>query len=145
MKENKEFKSNANYFQKGETLRWISIGLLVLTALLYFFGMGYISYIIMSVGIPLAALLFVLSTFGRSSEADIDAYVKTHTENVGYRTDDPQEIEKRLLKNISVQTAEGYARISITRSSNAMSSKRGGTSTIGAPWNRLERLYLKPE
>ena len=108
MKENKELKSNANYFQKGETLRWISIGLLVLTAVLYFFGMGYISYIIMSIGLPLGAILFVISTFGRSSQADIDTYVKRHTENVGYRTDDPQELEKRILKNISVQTAEGY-------------------------------------
>ena len=34
---------------------------------------------------------------------------------------------------------------SFTRPSRAMSSRSMGTSTMGAPWNRLARAYLKPE
>ena len=108
MKENKEFKNNENYFKKGEALKFIGIGLIVLSAVLYFFGWGYISYILMCIGLPLGAVLFILSTLGRSSEADIDAYVKKHTQNVEHKTDDYKKFQKRFLKAIPTQTIEDY-------------------------------------
>ncbi len=108
MKENKELKSNANYFNKGEALKFIGIGLMVLAGIMYFFGWGYISYILMSIGLPLGAVLLVVSTFGRSTESDIDAYIKKHTEGVEHKTDDQKKFEKRLYKKIPIQTIEGY-------------------------------------
>lgn len=108
MKENKEFKSNANYFNKGEALKFIGIGLMVLAGIMYFFGWGYISYILMSIGLPLGAVLLVISTFGRSTESDIDAYIKKHTEGVEHKTDDQKKFEKRLHNKIPIQTFEGY-------------------------------------
>ncbi len=108
MKENKEFKSNANYFSKGEVLRFIGIGLIVLAVIMYFFGWGYISYIIMSIGLPLGAVLLVVSTFGRSTESDIDNYIKKHTEGVEHKIEDQRKFDKRLSKKLQIQTFEGY-------------------------------------
>ena len=95
MEKSKEWKSNANYFQKSDALRWIGIGLLVLSGVSYFLGVGFVSYVFMCVGLPLGVIFYIVSTFGRSDEDDIDDYIRRRLENVGYPTDDPLEIEKK--------------------------------------------------
>lgn len=108
MEKKKEYKSNANYFTRGDILKIIGIGFMVLAGVMYFFGRGIVSYITMSIGLPLGAILLVINTFGRSTESDIDAYVKKHTEGIEHKTDNLAKFEKRLLKNMPIQTIEGY-------------------------------------
>ena len=76
MKKQKGFLENEHYFTKNETVKWIGIVLVALAVVCYFFGWGFASYLIMSIGLPLGAILCILGSFGRSSESYIDEYIK---------------------------------------------------------------------
>ncbi len=104
----KELKSNTNYFLKNETMKFVGIGLMILSAVLFYFGWGWIAYILTCTGLPVGFILFLFSTFGRSSEGDIDEYIKKNTQNVELKTEDDKHFEKRLSKRVDHITAEGY-------------------------------------
>ena len=89
-------------------MKFVGIGLMVLSAFLFYFGWGWIAYILMSVGLPCGFLLFLFSTFGRSSESDIDEYIKRHTENLEIDFESDKHLEKRLSTRLSSEIAEGY-------------------------------------
>ena len=108
MNTKKDFKPNANYFLRNEAMKFVGIGLMLLSAFLFYFGWGWISYIIMSLGLPVGFLLFLFSTFGRSSESDIDLYIKNATQAIEINTEEDKAFEKRMSKRLSPETAEGY-------------------------------------
>ena len=108
MTNKKDLKSNSNYFLKDESMKFVGIGLMILAAVLFYFGRGWIGYILMCVSLPAGFLLFLLSTFGRSSESDIDEYIKKATENLEINVEEDKNFEKRLSKHLPVETAEGY-------------------------------------
>ena len=101
MKKQKGFLDNEHYFTKNETLKWIGIILIVLAGLCYFFGWGFVSYIIMSIGLPLGAILCIVGSFGRSSESYIDEYIKRHIdEKMEMVPEEDKHFTKRQLKHI---------------------------------------------
>ena len=108
MKKDKGFKENINYFTKNETLKFVGIVLMVLAGLCYFFRLGFISYIIMSVGLPVGFILCLLGSFGRSSESDIDNFARRHVGDVEVDFDEDKHLKKRLLKLPEPLESEGY-------------------------------------
>jgi hypothetical protein len=108
MKTNKDFKSHINYFKKSDSLKYIGIVLAVLGVFLYMFGWGYVSYIIATVALPIGGVLFIIGSSGRASDSDINEYIAKRTEGIEIDLENNPNIKKRLLKQIPIETIEGY-------------------------------------
>ena len=108
MKENKEYRQNANYFLRSETMKFVGIGLFALAIVLFFFGWGYLSYVAMSISFCAGLTLLLLSTFSRSSEADIDVYIEKNMRGVEAKPQNEKVFSRRQLKQIPVFASEGY-------------------------------------
>ena len=80
MKENKKTKTNANYFTKTDNLKIAGIITLIASGVEFLFGMSYIGYIISSVGLVAGAVLFIVGSSGRVSEAEISEYIAKSTD-----------------------------------------------------------------
>lgn len=102
------FKHNINYFKSGEITKIIGIILMALAVPLYFFGWGYISYILMSISLPVGALLFILGTGRRSSDGDIDEYIKRTASGLEIDLIEDKDFAKKLDKSFSPMIFEGY-------------------------------------
>jgi hypothetical protein len=103
MKENKELVSNENYFKKGDTLKYVAIGIAGGSALLCFSGLGFFAFILMAMGLCVAAVIFIISTIGRSTESDIDEYVQKHIGKVEYKPDNEKTFAKWTSTSNSYQ------------------------------------------
>lgn len=101
-------KQNKNYFTKGDGLKLVGIGLVVLGVLLYFFGMGYWSYVLMLTVTPTGIILFFVGVSGRSSDADMDACIALQMESFAPNPEEDKQYGKRIQKHISPETVEGY-------------------------------------
>jgi len=108
MKANKDFKSHINYFKRSDSLKYIGIVLAVLGVFLYMFGWSYISYIIATIALPIGGALFIIGSSGRASDGDINEYITKRTEGIEIDLENNPSIKKRLLKQIPVETVEGY-------------------------------------
>ena len=108
MKANKDFKSHINYFKRSDSLKYIGIVLAVLGVFLYMFGWSYISYIIATIALPIGGVLFIIGSSGRASDGDINEYIAKRTEGIEIDLENNPSIKKRLLKQIPVETVEGY-------------------------------------
>ena len=102
------FKQNINYFKTSDLTKAIGIGLMLLSVALYFFGWGYISYILMSICLPVGALLFILGSGKRSSDSDIDEYVKRITGGLEIDLIEDKDFAKKLDKSFSPMIFEGF-------------------------------------
>ncbi len=108
MKKQKGLLENEHYFTKNETVKWIGIVLVALAVVCYFFGWGFASYLIMSIGLPLGAILFVLGSFGRSSESYIDEYIKNRIDKkFEIVPEEDKHFIKRQLKHIAPMEFSG--------------------------------------
>lgn len=108
MNTNKTIKSNVNYFKKNDTLKYAGIVLAALGLFLYFFGWSYISYIIATIVLPVGGVLFIIGSSGRASDSDIDEFIAKQTVGVEIDMENNPSIKKRLIKQLSAETAEGY-------------------------------------
>ena len=108
MKASKDFKSHVNYFKRSDSLKYIGIVLAVIGVFLYMFGWGYISYIIATVALPIGGVLFIVGSSGRASDSDINEYIAKRTEGIELDLEENPNIKKRLLRQIPIETIEGY-------------------------------------
>jgi len=103
-----KLKQNRNYFTKGDTLKIVGIAMVVLGVLLYFFGMGYWSYVLMLTAIPLGIVLFFVGASGKASEADLDAHIALQMESFSVTPEEEKAYAKRVQKHLPPETLEGY-------------------------------------
>jgi len=108
MKTKNDVKKNANYFTKTDTLKFIGIGLMILSGLLFLFGWGYVTYIIMSISLPAGFLCFILGSLSTVSEADIKAYIERQSKGTEKPFEDNPKLSKRLLKLPAPLSCEGF-------------------------------------
>ena len=101
-------KQNINYFKKSESTKLIGIGLVILGFVLFYFGWGWISYILMSLSIPVGVVLFIIGSSGRSDESVIETCIQNGTEGLELELEKDTKYKKRILKHISPETVEGY-------------------------------------
>ena len=102
-------KQNKNYFTKGEGLKIVGIVLIVLGVMLYFFGMGYWSYVLMLTVIPTGIILFFVGASGRLSDTEMDAFIACQLEDFDPHPEETKEYAKRVQKHLSPDLIEGYA------------------------------------
>jgi hypothetical protein len=104
----KQLKRNLNYFTKSDTPLYVGIGLLVVGVALFFFGRGYISYVIASILAPVGLVLALVAASRRVTDADIDACVAKLTEGMEVDLVENPKFAKRMLKQIPMIKLQNY-------------------------------------
>ncbi len=102
------FKQNLNYFKSSELTKTSGIGLMVLAVALYFFGWGYISYVLMCISFPAGLFLFFWGSGRRSTDIEIDECIKKGTAGLETKLIEDQEFAKRLNKSFPQVPVESY-------------------------------------
>ena len=95
------FKQNINYFKSSDLIKIIGICLCLFTVALYFFGWGFISYILMCLSLPTGAVLFIIGSSRRSGDADIDEYIDKMGNGIEIDLIENKDFAKRLSKSFS--------------------------------------------
>lgn len=108
MKENNVYKKNVAYFSRGEAMKFIGIGLLALAVILFFYGWGYLSYVLMSVSFVAGLVLLLINSLGRSSEEDIDVFIENKMRGLEAKELYEKSFIKRQSKRLAVYRSEGY-------------------------------------
>ena len=103
-----DFKQNINYFKSNDVIKIVGICLCLFTVALYFFGWGFISYILMCLSLPTGAVLFIIGSGRRSSDSDIDEYVEKLGKGVEIDLIENNDFAKKLNKAFSPMIFEGY-------------------------------------
>ncbi len=101
-------KHNINYFKKSENLKVIGLGVAIVSFAALWFGFGWISYILATVGLPTGLVLFFVGSAARSSEADLDECIRRETADIEVSFDGDRHYEKRILKQFAPIPVEGY-------------------------------------
>lgn len=104
----KQLKRNLNYFTKSDTILYVGIGLVAVGVALFFFGYGYISYIIASVFAPIGLVLALIGASRRVNDADIDACIAKLTEGMEVDLVENPKFAKRMLPQIPVTRVQNY-------------------------------------
>ncbi|MBQ2806002.1 MAG: hypothetical protein IJF08_03020 [Clostridia bacterium] len=104
----KQIKRNHNYFTKTDTMLYVGIGLLVVGIILFFFGYGYVSYVLASIAAPVGIVLLLVGASQRVTDADIDACIAKQTEGMAVDLVENPKFEKRMLKLIPMLPLQGY-------------------------------------
>lgn len=104
----KQLKRNLNYFTKSDTPLYVGIGLLVVGVALFFFGHGYISYVIASILAPVGLVLALVAASRRVTDADIDACIAKLTEGMEVDLVENPKFAKRMLKQIPMIKLQNY-------------------------------------
>ncbi len=104
----KQIKRNRNYFTKTDTMLYVGIGLVAAGIILFFFGYGYISYIIASVFAPVGIVLLLIGASHRVTDADIDACISKLTDGMAVDMVENPKFEKRMLKQVPVLQVQSY-------------------------------------
>lgn len=104
----KNYKTNTNYFTKSDLLRPIAGALAAIGFLLYLFGFGYVSYILGSIFLPGAVVLFIIGSVGNASESDITDTIEAKTVDLEVRFEDDKRYATRTLHGFPPFIAEGH-------------------------------------
>lgn len=104
----KQLKRNLHYFTKSDTSLYVGIGLLIAGVALFFFGYGYICYIIASILAPVGLVLALVGASRRVTDADIDACIAKLTEGMEVDLVENPKFAKRMLKQIPMIKLQNY-------------------------------------
>ncbi len=74
-KASRHFKGVSNYFNKGDRSKYIGIALISISIILFFVGMGWISYIIMCTAFPIGLAILLIDSLNKFSDTDIDEFI----------------------------------------------------------------------
>ena len=103
-----KLKHNENYFKKSDNLRIIGLGTAIVGFLMLWIRLHWLTYMLAPVGLIAGLVMFFVGSAGRSSETDIDEYIKRETVDIEVDFAGDRHYEKRLLKHIPPIVAEGY-------------------------------------
>ena len=101
-------KNNVNYFCKDGKLKAWGVVMVALGFLLYYFGWGWISYILMCLCIPAGAVLFIIGSSGRASDEDIDGLIEVKMRGLDPSLDTDKRYASRIPKGFEPIRLEGY-------------------------------------
>ena len=104
----KQIKRNLHYFTKTDTPLYVGIGMVAAGVALFFFGYGYISYVLASVLAPVGLVLLLVGASHRVTDADIDACVAKLTEGMEVDLVENPKFAKRMLRQIPLLKVQNY-------------------------------------
>lgn len=100
MKRGSEFDKYLGYFNSKSTMKFIGIALLVLCVVLFYFGRSYITYLLMCASMVAGLVITLISTLGKASESDIDAYITSKTADLEYKATNEKAFLQKLQKHM---------------------------------------------
>lgn len=101
-------KHNVNYFKKSDSTKIVGIALVILGFVLFYFGWGWISYVLMTLSVPVGVVLFIIGSSGRSDESVIETCIQEATEGLEVELASETKYKHRILKHVSPETVEGH-------------------------------------
>lgn len=101
-------KHNINYFKKSDSTKFVGIALVILGFVLFYFGWGWISYILMTLSVPVGVVLFIVGSSGRSDESVIETCIEERTEGLEVELEKDIKYKHRILKHIPPEIVEGH-------------------------------------
>lgn len=103
------YKTNKNYFTKSDILRPIAGVMGAIGFLCYFFGWGYISYILMSIFLPATIVIFIIGSIGNSSENDITDMIENKVIGLEEHFEqDKRYAHNRVINGLAPFVCEGH-------------------------------------
>ena len=108
MKQGKEQRSNQNYFQQRDWVRYLGFGLLIVGAALFLWGWSYISYLLATAMIPAGLAILLIESIRCSNDNDITEYIQNHLVAVEIDEVENKEFKQRRLKSPEPELCEGY-------------------------------------
>lgn len=104
----KQLKRNLHYFTKSDAPLYVGIGMLIAGVALFFFGWGYISYVIASVLAPVGLVLSLIGASCRVTDADVDGCIAKLTEGMEVDLVENPKFAKRMLKQVPQIKVQNY-------------------------------------
>lgn len=104
----KQLKRNLHYFTKTDTPLYVGIGMVAAGVVLFFFGLGYVSYVLASVLAPVGIVLLLIGASRRVTDADIDSCVAKLTEGMEVDLVENPKFAKRMLRQIPMLKLQNY-------------------------------------
>ncbi len=104
----KQLKRNLHYFTKSDAPLYVGIGMLIVGVALFFFGYGYISYVIASIFAPVGLVLALIGASRRVTDTDIDNCVARLTEGMEVDLVENPKFAKRMLKQVPQIKVQNY-------------------------------------
>ena len=132
----KQLKRNLHYFTKSDTPLYVGIGMLIVGVALFFFGRGYISYVIASILAPVGLVLALVAASRRVTDADMDACIAKLTEGMEVDLVENPKFAKRMRKEVPMIKLQNYIY------DDALAHKYGKNGTIRT--EKLECTLLYP-
>ena len=90
-------KHNINYFKKSDSTKFVGIALVILGFVLFYFGWGWISYILMTLSVPVGVVLFIVGSSGRSDESVIETCIEERTEGLEVELEDVEDFADKVM------------------------------------------------
>lgn len=100
MKRKSEYDKFLGYFNSKPGAKYIGIGLLALCVVLFFFGRGYITYVLMCASMTAGLIITLISTLGKAGESDIDAYIASKTSDLEYKAINEKAFMQKKQKHM---------------------------------------------
>ena len=108
MNRKSEFDKYLGYFNSKSTMKYIGVSLLVLCIILFYFGRGYITYVLMCMSMVAGLVITLISTLGKASESDIDAYIESRTVDLEYKATNEKAFLQKRQKHLDVITGGAF-------------------------------------
>lgn len=104
----KTYKQNERYFTEGEGIKILGAVLIILAVGIFFWGRGYIAYLLMCAAAPAGIVLFFVGASRRSTDADLDQHIDLATEGIEVALEENRVYAKRIDKALAPMTVGGY-------------------------------------
>ncbi len=102
------YKHNVGFFTKTDMPKYVGIALVILGVVLFYYGWGYISYVLLCISLPLGIGLFIFGSSRRCSEEDLDSCIEVSMRDLDPRLDEDKKYAKKLHRQLAPMTADGY-------------------------------------
>ena len=101
-------KRHQKYFKHSGKLASITLGIIIVCGVWFFFGRTALSYYVPLVAVPVAFVLFLVGTVGHSTDDDIDSLVKLKTADMEIDLQNNEYVGKQFMKQIGSINISGY-------------------------------------
>lgn len=102
------YKHNLNYFKTGDGLKNLGLAMAIVGGMFYYFALGYVSYSLSCIAIPVGLFLFIWRSVRRSTDKDIDEDVAEQCQGVEIDLKENKQLAARRLKGIEPVVLQGY-------------------------------------
>ena len=108
MKQKNVYSQNERYFTTSEWMKILGAALVILAVAIFFWGRGYVAYLLMCAAAPVGVVLFFVAGSRRANDADLDRFIELATEGIEVALEEDRVYAKRLDKSFAPIYVGGY-------------------------------------